>query len=53
MIASDLVRLVVPGRSRRLLLLTGSAEVWQLAALAAVYGTADAFFRPRSPGWCR
>jgi MFS family permease len=31
-----------------LLLLSGSARVWQLACLYAVYGTADAFFSPAS-----
>lgn len=30
------------------LLLTGSPRVWQLAALQAVYGTAEAFFGPAS-----
>ena len=32
------------------LLITGNAEVWQLAALAAVNGTASAFFFPASSG---
>ena len=32
------------------LLITGNAEIWQLAALAAVNGGASAFFFPASPG---
>ena len=32
------------------LLLAGHAEVWQLAVLAAVYGTADSFFMPAING---
>jgi MFS family permease len=32
------------------LLLTGRAEVWHLVVLAAVYGTAEAFFGPASQG---
>jgi MFS family permease len=32
------------------LLLTGRAEVWHLVMLAAVYGTAEAFFGPASQG---
>jgi MFS family permease len=32
------------------LLLTGRAEVWHLIVLAAVYGTAEAFFGPASQG---
>jgi MFS family permease len=49
MLASDAVRAVVQCVTA-VLLLTGSAEVWQLAALAAVYGTADAFFWPAMNG---
>ena len=33
-----------------MLLITGSAEIWHLAALAAVNGTASAFFFPASAG---
>src|SRR5262249_61518436 len=32
------------------LLLTGSARVWQLACVVAIYGAADAFFAPASVG---
>lgn len=32
------------------LLLSGHARLWELAALAAVYGTADAFFGPAATG---
>ena len=32
------------------LLLTGRAEVWHLIVLAAIYGTAEAFFGPASQG---
>ena len=49
MVTSDLVRLVVQAVAG-ILLLSGHAEVWQLAALAAVYGTADSFFMPAING---
>jgi MFS family permease len=49
MLASDAVRAIVQGITGALLI-AGSAEVWQLAALAAVYGTADAFFWPAMNG---
>ena len=49
MIASDAVRAVVQVATG-VLLLTGSAEVWMLAALAAFYGTGDAFFWPAMNG---
>lgn len=45
MIASDLVRAAVQGTTAALLL-SGAAEVWMLAALAAMHGAAEAFFRP-------
>src|SRR5665647_2197644 len=45
MVASDLVRAAVQ-ISGAVLLLTGVAQVWQLAILAAVHGAAEAFFRP-------
>lgn len=47
MLSSDLVRALSQGASAALLL-SGSAQVWELAALQAVYGTADAFFGPAS-----
>lgn len=49
MLTSDLVRFAVQ-LAVGLLLLTRSAEVWHLAALAAIYGTADAFFQPALSG---
>jgi MFS family permease len=49
MIGSDAVRAVVQVLTG-LLLITGNAEVWMLAALAAVYGTGDAFFWPAMNG---
>ncbi len=49
MLSSDLVRAVTQGASASLLL-TGHAQVWELAALQAVYGTAEAFFTPASTG---
>lgn len=47
MLASDAVRAMAQGVSA-LLLLQGQAHVWQLAALQAVYGAAEAFFGPAS-----
>jgi predicted MFS family arabinose efflux permease len=49
MLCSDLLRAGVQGASAALLLL-GSAQVWQLAALQAVYGAAKAFFGPAATG---
>jgi MFS family permease len=49
MLASDAVRAVVQATTGALLL-AGSAEVWMLAALAAIYGTGDAFFWPAMNG---
>ena len=45
MLASDIVR-AVSQTVTAALLLTGTAEVWMLAALAFVYGTAAAVFMP-------
>ena len=45
MVASDLVRAAVQTVTA-VLLLTGAAQIWQLALLAAVHGAAEAFFRP-------
>ncbi len=47
MLASDVVRAGAQGASAALLL-TGSAQIWELAALQAVYGLAAAFFGPAS-----
>ena len=49
LITSDVVRLVVQ-LTAGLLLVTGRAEVVQLAVLAAAYGAADAFFAPAFTG---
>jgi MFS family permease len=49
MLASDLVRAAAQAATAALLL-TGTAQVWMLAALAAVYGTAQAFFQPAAAG---
>jgi MFS family permease len=45
MVLSDIVRLVAQTVAGTLVL-TGAAEWWQLAIVALVYGTADAFFQP-------
>jgi MFS family permease len=49
MIATDLARLAAHG-TMAALLITGAAEVWSLAALAAVTGVATAFFTPALSG---
>ena len=51
MVASDLVRAAVQ-ISGAVLLLSGVAQVWQLAILAAVHGAAEAFFRPAAGTSC-
>ena len=45
MIAADVVRAVAVG-TIGVLLLTGAVELWHLIALAAVFGTGEAFFGP-------
>jgi MFS family permease len=49
MIYSDLTRLGTQGLIAALLL-SGTAQVWQLAVLSFIYGVGDAFFRPTSTG---
>jgi MFS family permease len=49
MVAADVVRGVVQVIIG-LLLLTGAAQVWQVAIGVAVYGAASAFFQPASTG---
>jgi MFS family permease len=49
MLTSDCVRGAVQA-TVAVLLLTGSARLWQLIALAAVYGAAEAFFQPAATG---
>jgi hypothetical protein len=47
MVAADLVRMLSHG-AMAVLLLSGSAQVWSLAVLAAVNGAGTAFFAPAS-----
>lgn len=49
MMVTDLVRLITQA-SAAALLIGGDAQVWQLAVLFAVFGTADAFFSPALTG---
>lgn len=49
LVASDVVRLGTQAAAGALLL-SGGAEVWHLAALAATFGAADAFFQPAFVG---
>lgn len=49
MLASDVVRGLAQGASA-VLLLTDTATVWRLVALQALYGAAEAFFRPAMLG---
>jgi MFS family permease len=49
LIASDVVRLATQATAG-VLLVSGGAEVWHLAALAAVFGAADSFFSPAFTG---
>jgi MFS family permease len=49
MVTTDLVRFAAHG-TMAALLIAGAAEVWSLAALAAVTGTATAFFTPALSG---
>lgn len=49
MLTTDLLRFAVQALVA-VLLITGTAQVWQLAVLALLYGLGDAFFRPTSTG---
>ena len=49
MLVSDAIRGVVQA-TLAVLLLTGSAQLWQLVVLVAIYGTAQAFFQPAATG---
>jgi len=49
MLGSDLARFATQGASA-ILILDGTARVWQLAALQALYGIADGFFTPAANG---
>ncbi|HEV7846370.1 MAG TPA: MFS transporter [Thermoleophilaceae bacterium] len=50
MVVADLVRLASQGLMA-VLVITGEAEVWMLAALAGVTGAATGFFNPASTGF--
>jgi MFS family permease len=49
MVAADLVRIATQG-TMAVLIITGTAEIWMLAALAGVTGAATGFFNPASTG---
>jgi MFS family permease len=49
MLVADAARAVIQTVGG-ILLVTGSAQLWQLAVLAALYGAADSFFAPASIG---
>jgi len=49
MLVSDVIRAAVQATAA-VLLLSGNAEIWHLAVLVAIYGTADAFFQPAATG---
>jgi predicted MFS family arabinose efflux permease len=49
MLVSDVIRCVVQA-TIAVLLLSGRAELWELVVLAAIYGTAQAFFQPAATG---
>jgi MFS family permease len=49
MVAADLVRIATQG-TMAVLIITGAAEIWMLAALAGVTGAATGFFNPASTG---
>jgi hypothetical protein len=49
MIAADLTRLGTQGATA-VLLISGHAQVWQIAVLQAVHGMASAFFNPAATG---
>jgi MFS family permease len=49
MIAADVVRLGTQGATA-VLLISGHAQIWQVAALQALHGMASAFFNPAATG---
>jgi MFS family permease len=49
MLVSDVIRGAVQA-TLAVLLLTGAAELWQIAVLVAIYGSAQAFFQPAATG---
>jgi MFS family permease len=49
MLVSDVIRCAVQA-TLAVLLLSGAAQLWHLAVLIAIYGTAEAFFQPAATG---
>jgi MFS family permease len=49
MVAADLVRLGTQGTTA-VLLISGHAQIWQIASLQAIHGMATAFFNPAATG---
>jgi MFS family permease len=49
MIATDLVRFALHALLA-VLIFSGSVEIWQLVVIEAIFGTAEAFFRPAATG---
>jgi MFS family permease len=49
MLVSDVIRCAVQA-TLAVLLLSGAAQLWHLAVLIAIYGTAEAFFQPSVTG---
>ena len=49
MVTADVVRIVSQG-AMAVLVITGAAEIWMLAALAGITGAATGFFNPASTG---
>ena len=49
MLVSDVIRCAVQA-TLAILLLSGAAQLWHLAVLVAIYGTAQAFFQPAATG---
>jgi len=49
MMATDLVRAALHGLLA-VLIFTGSVEIWHLVVIEALFGTAEAFFRPAATG---
>jgi predicted MFS family arabinose efflux permease len=49
MLVSDVVRCAIQA-TLAVLLLSGAAQLWHLAVLIAIYGTAEAFFQPAATG---
>ena len=49
MVAADLARLGTQAATA-VLLISGNARIWEIAALPAVHGMATAFFNPAATG---